>query len=85
MYTENLQETCEIKQPVLFYRGLQELPDISTYKQLLNIKSVNDINPIELPCEAVIELLHWKKFSHGIKLYLLSSLCINIANNNCTQ
>ena len=55
---ENLQETCEIKQPVLFYRGLQELPDISTYKQLLNIKSVNDINPIELPCEAVMELLH---------------------------
>ena len=60
---ENLQETCEIKQPILFYRGLQELPDMSQYKQLLNVKDIRDyekgeitIDSIEIPCEAVLEL-----------------------------
>ena len=59
----NLQETCEIKQPVVFRRGFQDLPDINSYKQLLNVKDSNDykkedpVNSIELPCHAVIELL----------------------------
>ena len=59
---DNLQETCEIKQPVVFKRGLQNLPDITNYNQLLNVKAINDyknedtINSIELPCNAVMQL-----------------------------
>ena len=61
---DNLQETCEIKQPIIFKRGLQNLPDITSCKQTLNVKSGNDykntivIDPIELPCESLVELLH---------------------------
>lgn len=61
---ENLQETCDIKQPVVFRRGEEKIPDLTSCKQLLNVKDMNDyekivpVHSIELPCNAVIQLLH---------------------------
>ena len=65
---ENLQETCNILQPVIFKREkLLSLPNLDSYKQLLMVKDTNDyynkeinmdsIQSIELPCKSLIQLL----------------------------
>jgi hypothetical protein len=61
----NLQETCDVLQPVIFKRKKQLiLPCLDNYKQLLNLKDSLDyykdfdsIQSIELPCKSLLELL----------------------------
>ena len=66
----NLQETCDIKQPVVFRRDPINLPDIVSSKQLLNLKDANDykqpfpVDSIELPCESMIQLFLSDTASH---------------------
>lgn len=63
---DNLQETCNIKQPVIFERSkLIQLPDLLKYKQILTVKDLNDYEKIEidsvgsvrLPCNSLIQLI----------------------------
>jgi hypothetical protein len=68
---ENLQETCNIKQPVIFERTkMIELPDLLKYKQILTVKDVNDYdksgtdyNGVQLPCNSLIQLIKSDKDS----------------------
>lgn len=68
---ENLQETCNIKQPVIFERTkMIELPDLLKYKQILTVKDVNDYdksgtdyNGVQLPCNSLIQLIKSDKNS----------------------
>ena len=55
-YKDNvdLQETCNINQPVIFQMGTIEFPDLTTYKQILNVKDNNlknsEISPASWFC-----------------------------------
>lgn len=68
---ENLQETCNIKQPVIFERTKKiELPDLLKYKQILTVKDVSDYdksgtdyNGVQLPCNSLIQLIKSDKNS----------------------
>ena len=62
----NLQETCNIKQPVIFKRNKAIVfPSLEKFKQILCIKDLNDyyikhepnVRSIELPCSSFLQLL----------------------------
>lgn len=63
---KNLQETCNIKQPVIFKRNKKIVfPSLEKFKQTLMIKDLNDyyekhetsVRSIELPCSSFLQLL----------------------------
>jgi hypothetical protein len=63
---ENLQETCNVKQPVIFKRNKTIVfPTLEKFKQTLLIKDLNDyyekqersVRSIELPCSYFLQLL----------------------------
>jgi hypothetical protein len=58
-----LQDTCEIKQPVIFERQTKiDFPSLESFKQTVEIKDLNDYNDdniidsIELPCSTFLQL-----------------------------
>jgi hypothetical protein len=60
-----LQDTCEIKQPVIFERQSKiDFPSLESFKQTVEIKDLNDYNEnnisvdsIELPCSTFLQLI----------------------------
>ena len=69
---DNLQETCDILQPVIFLRNEQfSIPCLDNYRQLLNLKDsfdyykeVSSVQSIELPCKSLLELLKTDTLGH---------------------
>jgi hypothetical protein len=68
----NLQETCDVLQPVIFKRNkLLSLPCLDNYRQILNLKDSRDyyknldsVESIELPCKSLLELLKTDDVGH---------------------
>lgn len=68
----NLQETCELKQPIIFSRGKTlAIPDLHRFTQLLQLKDTRDyrddnlmVDSIEMPCNHMFKLLNMDKEGH---------------------